>query len=204
MTGTEAIAAVRASTQHDSDTQFTDAQLLVRLGLEYQRLRRWLCTYAPALCKSTSIITIAAGASTIAKSSLTNFERLWSAERESGTNYYLLSVAGASLPATSYSALTIEEFPSYFQVRPDLSAPGNYRMIWLAGVSGTVIGATTFDVPGGLEQVLIERAAAWARQRHNDAYTYHLNTAEMLLKEQRPLLQQRYGIMPVSAFIATR
>ncbi len=205
MTVTQAYAAVRASALHDIDTQDTDAQLLVKITQEYQRLRRWLCTFVPNLYETSATITVAAGASSIAKTGLTNFERLRRVERQQGSasgTYYPISIAD-TLNANQARTLCAYEQGAYILLAPTSSAPGTYRVTFVTG-TGTVAAGTTLDVPDGLEDVIVERCAAWVRQRHDEDPSYHIRAADEILKEQRQLLRGRYGTHAVPGLNTTR
>jgi hypothetical protein len=205
MTGAEAESVIRATTAHDSDTQVTEPQLLAQMGIEYQRLRRWLCVVAPELCKAQVSVSVAAGATTILKSALANFEKLILIERLLQGNFYFPIRVNNGYDANRPGyGLTVEEFPTYLQLRPDNDCVGTYRVTYVAGVSGTVTTSTVFDVPPGLEQVICSRCSAWVRQRLSEDPSYDLRTADDILKEQRPLLMQRYGNLPQPGLIRTR
>lgn len=206
MTGSEAITAICTATAHDTDTQTTTTQLYAQLGIEYQRLRRWLCVVAPELCKQQLTATLLSGQSTVLKSLMVPaFEQLWLVERlVTGTTYAEVAVVGQNPLVTG---LTVEEFPTLLRFSPAESAPGTYRITYLSGVSATVAAGTTFDLPGGLEDVLVQRCAAFMRSRHNDGMDkakWHKDLADELIKEQKPLLMRRYGIMPVPGLKRTR
>ena len=199
MTVTQARTAIRASTNHDADTQVTDAQLDVKIDQEFQRLRRALGAYVPALFESTSAPTITAGNNTIAKPA--TFERVRRLERLiSGALYYPVPVVDM-LNANQETQLVFYEQGSNLVLMPISRAEGTYRLTF---VTKPAAGYTTFDVPEGCEDVIIERVAAWVRQRHDEDPGYHLRAAAEMWKEQRSVLLRRYGLHPSVALVSAR
>jgi len=198
MTTAEALIAVRSSTAHDADTQVTDAQLTVKLDQEYKRFRRFLVNLLPSLYVKTMTPapTIAAGGVSFAKP--TDFERIHRLEKlSSGTTYYPLN-AGNKLGINGYCTY-FEEQGANIVIGPDSDAPGTYRLMYVPTV-GTYTG---LDLPEGLEDVVIERCAAWVRQRHDENPDYHLGIAREIIKEQAPYLVRRYGEHRVSMMVVT-
>ena len=193
----DAITKVRAGTLHDADTQVTDDQLTTVIADEYRRVRRWLCDHAPTLTSAVSgSLTVAAGASSIAKTSLTSYEKLIRIERQEGGDWIPIGVADplmASLPTT----LVCEETPTTFELTPTAMAPGVYRVKYRQGAAASITTATTLDLPAGLEDVVIERSCAWVRQRHNemDHIAYHEKRADRALEDAARNLKGRYGAM---------
>jgi hypothetical protein len=199
MTVTEAIAAIRASTLHDADTQVTDAQITVKIDQEYKRLRRQLVLLIPSLYEVVSTPTITAGNTTIAKP--TDFERLVLLERQSAGSQYFALTAADRLNKNDPDQISFYERASNFVVQPDSLAPGSYR---LTVVLGPTTGYTSLDVPGGCEDVIVERAAAWVCARHEDDPSYHDAAADRIWREQRSVLIRRYGAHPQPGLARTR
>jgi hypothetical protein len=194
----DAITKIRAGTLHDADDQVAwDTQLLSVVADEYRRVRRWLCDHAPTLTSAVSgSLTVAAGASSIAKSSLSSYEKLIRIERQDGGTWAPIAVADplmASLPTT----LVCEETPTTFELTPTAMAPGTYRVKYRQGAPSSITTSTSLDLPGGLEDVVVERSCAWVRQRHNemDHVAYHEKRADQALEMAARNLKGRYGAM---------
>jgi hypothetical protein len=194
----DAILRVRAGTLHDSDTQYTDTQLLAVLVSECRSLRRWLCTYVPELCEVVFGPYVVPGGiydyipKNILVSNLGIFERLVRVEKLMGSDYYLLDVT-SSLEASTPGHLCVREMPDQLQLSPASQVFGTYRVAYLAGLAATCTTATDTGMPSDLDDVMIERACAWARQRHGDEWQYHTKMAEMKLEAAHSLLRSRYG-----------
>jgi len=192
----EASTKVRSGTLHDADTQVTDAQLLAFIADEYRRVRRWLCAHAPRLCQST-VSAIAVTGTTITKaSSLPDFERLVKVEKLYGGTYYPVDVETV-LMSGDPGALSVAETPTTLVFSPAASAPGTYQVTYLVGALATIVAGTAIDLPTGLEDVIVERACAWVRQRHRELehVAYHERRAAEILEEHTRYLKQRYGAM---------
>lgn len=201
-------------------------QLLPVLAQEYRRLRRWLCVHAPSLCEAMGTAVVAAVGATyyatmtidgvaaapvamtamdlIPKSIMTDFERIVKVEKDlGGGNYGPIRVGdglndGSSWYRPGSSAyIILREQPTRFVISPDSQAVGTWRLTWLKGATGTITSATALDLPSGLEDVVINRGAEFVSIRHDpERAAYFKNRAEAILKEQKPLLTQRYGAMP--------
>ena len=176
MTPASAVTAVRSATAHDSDTQVTDAQITAELDREYRRVRRWLSSFAPSLYQAEASFVVAAGASTIAKP--VDFDRVLTLEREMGQGVYVPLAMRPQLHAHSGR---------------QIDCAGTYRLTY---VQRPVDGYTAFDIPDGAEDILIQLVAAWARVRHDEDPSYHMQRAEQLKSELRPVLKMRYGAHP--------
>lgn len=213
MLGSELITLVRAEVLHDTDTQFTDTQLYLVLGAEWLRLRRWLEGVVPSLCRFSGSFTVTSPATGILKSAITNFDKIEKVEKEvsSSIKYPLKSMppgaSGAMLVDECFSeeALSIDIYPS-------TQAPGTYTVTYLTANNGTVIAGTDVNVmtaavsgvPLGLEQVMVHRTAAWARQRHDEAVVYHQLEAKNILDEYLAAHGNRNGQSTSHGMIFTR
>jgi hypothetical protein len=206
MTVAEVLTAIRATTNHGTadadDSQTTNAMMTAKIDREYKHLRRQLVSAIPELGQLTGSGAITAIATnTIAFP--TGYERLIRLERLiSGTDYYPLEVADP-LNAHQASALSYVENggASVWAIYPRENSIGTYRITYVAGV---VSGYTSLTLlPEGLEEVVIERVAAWVRQRHDEDPTYHLTQASRLYKEALSSLRKRYGKHGRSAMVHT-
>jgi hypothetical protein len=177
MTLANAITAVRSATGHDVDTQVTDAQITAELDREYRRVRRWLGMIVPSLYQvELDNIAIAAGGNSIAKPD--DFERVITLERQMNQGVYCPLAMRPQLHAHSGR---------------QLDASGLYRLTY---VSRPVDGYTSFAVPEGAEDIILERVAAWVRQRHAEDTSYHIQMADRIQNETRTTLKMRYGAHP--------
>jgi hypothetical protein len=189
----DAILRVRAGTLHDSDTQYTDAQLLVVLVAECQSLRRWLCTYVPELCEYVSFPQVLTSSTNyLLKSSIGIFERLIRVEKLIGSYYYPIDVT-SSLEASTPNRLCVREQPTRLLILPAEQAAGTYQVVYLGGIAAGLPSSADTGHPSDLDDVMIERACAWARQRHNEEWQYHIKMAEMKMEAAHTLLRSRYG-----------
>jgi hypothetical protein len=73
---------------------------------------------------------------------------------------------------------------------PLWAAPGVYRMHYNAVPAATI---TTYEVPDGLEGIIVEEVSAWARQRHDEDPTYHKVEAKRIWDDAYMGLWKRYG-----------
>ena len=221
----EVITAVRAITGHDVDTQFNDTtQLLPVLAQEYRRLRRWLCVHAPNLCELTGTAVVAAVGATyyttmtidgvaaapvammamnlIPKSVMTNFERIVKVEQDIGGGVYSPVRVADPLGWEETSTISVHEQPTRLIITPESSAVGTWRLTWTSGAPSTINSSTALDLPVGLEDVVINRGAEFVSIRHDPSQAaYFKARADAILKEQKPLLMQRYGVMPEPGII---
>ncbi len=185
--------AIRASTDHDSDTQVTDAQLTAWLDLEYKNLRRVLAQIAPSLyATADSSQVIAAGSTTLALP--TNYERLVRLEQQFGSNWFPVLISDELTP--HYGELNAREEGAAFQLSPVSLAPGTYRFIYVA-LPATLVNvtddSTALAVPSGCEDVILERVAARVRERFDEDPSAHLARADRVWREQKSALRRRYG-----------
>ena len=203
----DVLTAVRAVTGHDVDTQFSDAtQLLPVLAQGYRRLRRWLCVHAPNLCEQ-SLAVVLTGTNVILKSALTDFERIRKIERMQANGSYYPIIVHDELNSNQSRDLCAHEQPLQFVLMPTSAAPGSYLVTWVSGAPATIATTTTLDLPAGLEDVLINWGAAWVSVRHEvnrgDA-AYFTKAADDILKEQKRLLMNRYGVMSSPGMVLSR
>lgn len=207
-TGADLLANIRAETLHDSDTQVTDLQIYAQLGLQHQRLRRWLIVHCPELGKVVSAdISVSAGANSIAKSAITpgtgyTVEQVHLVERKEGDAWFPidrrddLNLNVELFAWLSRGGEAWDEFPDVFALRPALSAAATYRITYLAGVTKDMVAGTTIKLPEGLELVLQHRVSAWVLQRHSDDPSFSLSQAKEALKDFSVALRKRAGVHP--------
>lgn len=189
------ITEVRAVTDHDTDTQVTDAQILSWMDPILQALQRQCADLAPDLFTAVSDdFAIAAGASSqdLASAPLSLGDvlgKIRSVERkQSATVYYaipqyhvLVGTMAASLSWRQLGETTI-------LFRPPLAAPGTYRVQYLLKCPPLALVSTAFSVPHGADSVIVERLAAKVRMRFEEDPTPHVNAANQAWKDLRAWL----------------
>jgi len=171
------------------DAQLPSATIIRKLDDEYRRLRRRLAAEFPSLYEKISASTTLTTTSTITKPTDCEFIRV--VEKQLGSYWYPLQAA-PSLNRDLVEELAFYEIGTAIQILPTASAAGVYRIIYVASPATAV---TTYDVPDGVEGIIIEETAAWARQRHNemDQVKYHKEEARRIWDEAYMGLWNRYG-----------
>lgn len=182
------------------DTQLPADAIIRRQDDEYRRLRRRLASEFPTIYETLAApFTVAAGASSFTKA--TDCETIRVLEKQTGSaTWYPLDVA-ASLNRDEAGRLSFYEVGSTIYITPAPSAPGTYRYFYLAMPPTTV---TTYDVPNGLEGIIIEETAAWARVRHDEDPTPHKLNARQIWDDAYMGLYNRYGSHGQSGLNQTR
>lgn len=182
------------------DAQLPDTAIKRKADDVYRRLRRRLSAEFPSLYEAISSTTTLTSTSTIAKPS--DCEAIRVVERQSGTDWYPLQVA-PSLNRDEVTTLSFYEIGANIQIVPTTAAAGSYRIIYLAKPAAAI---TTYDVPDGLEGIIVEETCAWARQRHNEMehVRYHKDEAKQIWKEAYMGLWNRYGSHGASGMNTTR
>jgi hypothetical protein len=202
MTVAAALTAIRASSYHDADTQTTDAQITAKLDQEYKRLHRDLGQLVPTLFEVVSSAAITTTA-TPSFARPANTERIRKVEiLTGGTNQYTPLTVGDPLNYRNSLSLCWYEQAGNIIIGPTAQSVGIYRV---TGVAGVVPGYTSLDlIPEGCETILVERCAAWVRQRHDESPAYHLAQADEMWIEQRAYLRKRYGAHAEPGLVRTR
>lgn len=183
------------------DAQLPSATITRRADAEYRILRRRLSGEFPSIYEAVSTpTTIVAPTTTIAKP--TDCETIRVLEKQVGTTWVALDVS-SSLNRDEYSELSFYEIGANVQILPEASAPGTYRFIYIKAPPTTV---TTYDVPDGLERIIVEEVSAWGRQRHNEMeqVAYHKTEAKRIWDESYMPLWNRYGSHGRSVLNITR
>jgi hypothetical protein len=203
----DVIAYARFVTNHDTDTQSTDAQLIPVVNAIYQETRRKLAMIVPTLYTAVSAsFTISSGNTqdvTAAPLSLTDFERVRLLQRQVNTSDW--RPVGVANPIDPERLPVGEDFAflergNFLELYPSLSAPGQtFRLRYLqkpAAVT-TVGGATgTLLLPDGADEYMGEMLASKMRQREKEDVKPHLDAAERALRELKWDLSNRYGSTP--------
>ena len=170
------------------DVQCPADAITRRLDDEYRRLRRRLSAEFPTLYEAlSSTFTLTGSTTTFAKP--TDCETVRVVEKQSGAYWTSIPVA-PSLNRDEIAALCFYEQGVNIVLTPAGSAPGSYRCYYVKSPAATI---TTYDVPDGLEGIIIEEASAWARQRHNEDPSYHKACAKQIWDDQYMALWNRYG-----------
>lgn len=181
------------------DRQCPAEAIVRRLDDEYRRLRRRLSAEFPSIYeKLSSNFTLTSSVNYFAKP--TDCEHVRVVQRQAG-NYWTSLVVAPSLNRDETGGLCFFELDGNIYVVPVLSAAGVYRCYYLAKPADTV---TTYDVPDGLEGILIEEVSAWARQRHEEDPSYHKAAAKQIWDDAYMGLWNRYGSHGQSALQITR
>lgn len=155
------------------DLQLTPDMIKRRADDEYRRLRTRLSADFPTIYEKVSpTYVLTAGQSTIAKP--TDCASVRVLEKQAGSNWYPMDMA-PSLNRDQFGGNCFYEMGGTIHLTPPETAPGNYRIFYTATPTAII---STYDVPDGLEGILIEEVSAWGRQRHNEMEHYSLHKAE--------------------------
>lgn len=187
LTPAEAVTRVlEAIGRVDGDEQCPAAAITRRLDTEYRRFRRRLAFEFPSLYEALSTTQ------TITDDELDkpdDCELIRVVQKQTGENWYAIG-AVPSLNRDDVVELSWFEMGAVLKIRPVIQAPGTYRMYYTVAVED---GYTTFDVPAGMEDILVEEVAAWASARHNEDPAYHKAEAKRIWDEQYMTLWNRFG-----------
>ena len=203
-TAADIIALARPLTDHDSDTQVTDAQLVALVSPRYLALRRKLGRAVPSLYRSTVTWTAAAATQdvTAAPLSLTDYDRVYRMRFQTGTSpagYWPMGVANPLNPEAisgGYDFAFLER-GTILELYPSAQAIGTgFELSYITkGVKLTAPG-DTIVLPDGADYILAQLLAADIRVRFEEDPTPHLNIATAEWQELRWQLIQRYGVHP--------
>lgn len=171
------------------DEQLPSASILRKADDVYRQLRRRISAEFPSIYEKVSAETTLTSTSYIAKPS--DCETVRVVERKSGSSWFPLNVS-ASLNRSGASALSFYEQGANIQIVPTTCAAGIYRIHYSATPAASV---TTYEVPDGLERIIVEETSAWARQRHNEVeqMAYHMAEAVKIWDDAYMGLWNRYG-----------
>jgi hypothetical protein len=196
------IALARPLTDHDSDAQVTDPQLVALLSPRYLALRRKLGRAVPSLYRSTVTWTAAAVTQdvTAAPLSLTDYDRVHRLRWQTGTGvagYAPLGVANPLNPEAmsgGYDFAFLER-GTILEFYPSAQVVGTgFELSYITkGAALTAVGSTVV-LPDGADYILAQLLAADIRIRFDESPKSHLDIANDEWKELRWALQQRYGV----------
>lgn len=187
-TAQQIIDSARPATRHDTDTQVTDAQLLIWLSEHVRALH----SMAARICKSqytlNASFVITAGASSVTVGA--------GALAAVAANTYLdfrgvdFDVGGGNfkpLKPLNFRGRGFVDGRRYLlrgdtiDLYPTINAAGTYRL-WYLGTPMTVtipVAATSFVLPEGADLWLSEQISARIRVRFQQDPTPHLNLAKL-------------------------
>lgn len=182
-------------------------QLDTIIDQEYRRLRRELVAVIPTLYIAVeSPFTLTAGQDT--HGTLTDYERVVRFERLVGARWFDVPVAsepGVSQPRqASFLGVSYRESGAttpVIIVSPVELAPGTYRLTYH---QKPVASYSTLDVPEGVEDVIVHRAAAQVRMRFDEDPSPHVALASTIWDQQRRDLRRRYGGHPMPGLRVVR
>lgn len=182
------------------DAQLPSAAIQRKADDVYRQLRRRISAEFPSVYEKVSAETTLTTTSYIAKPS--DCEAVRVVERKSGSTWYPLSVS-PSLNRSESSVLSYYEQGANIQIVPTASAAGTYRIHYSATPAAVV---TTYEVPDGLERIIVEETSAWGRQRHNELeqMAYHMAEAVRIWDDAYMGLWNRYGSHGRSGLNITR
>jgi hypothetical protein len=171
------------------DAQLTSAVILRKADDVYRQLRRRISAEFPSIYEKVSSETTLTTTSYIAKPS--DCETVRVVERKSGSSWCPLGVA-PSLNRSGAMSLSFYEQGANLQIVPVTGAAGIYRIHYSASPAASV---TTYEVPDGLERIIVEETSAWGRQRHNEfeQVSYHMAEAVKIWDDAYMGLWNRYG-----------
>lgn len=198
------ILLARTLTDHDSDTQITDTQLLALLNTRYEALCRALGMVVPTLrTKVAATFTVSSGNSqdvTAAPLFLTDFDRVRRIRRQVSAGVWdPIGVASPIDPETIPQehdfvflerGTVIEFYPSLLVVGQTFELSYVYRPVRLAST------ASALDIPDGADDVLAQQLAALIRGRFDEDPSAHVAEAARLWTDLKWYLQRRYGVHP--------
>lgn len=184
--------AIRAETDHDSDTQVTNAQLTERANIDYQNLRRKLIGVAPQIyAVEDDSQTLVTGDSALDMPA--DFERLVRLEKQVGSSDMWIPVEVSTELDPHYGCLAVREEDGVLKLAPTSLTAGTWRIVYVPKPDGLVDDDQDIILPDGLEDILIQQGAAFVRRRMDEDPSPHLQQADMVWKEQRSALRRRYG-----------
>lgn len=194
------IEYARIVTDHDSDTQVTDAQLIKVVNTVYQRVRRKLALHVPQLYRKNASFTATGDTQDVtgAPLSLTDFGSIWRIRRLTvGGDYEHVSVANEPSPDNiptdqDYVYLmrgtVIEFFPTGFV------SGQTFEIAYLSQPVAVTLTSDVLDVPEGFQECLGEYVASKIRLRFEEPYTAHVSEGNNALRELLWDLSKQYGI----------
>lgn len=190
MTLDEIRTAIRAETDHDADTQVTDAQLAAHIDTDYQNLRRKLVQVAPSLYSTEDESQVLVTGESELDMPL-DFERLVRLEKQVGEAWMPVEISDELTP--HYGTLNVREEDGVLRLAPVSQAAGTWRIIYVAKPDGLTDDDQDVILPEGLEDILIQQGAAFVRRRHDEDPSLHMQLADTVWREQKSALRRRYG-----------
>jgi len=187
-TVTDAILRVlEAIGRVSGDTACPSSAITSRLDAEYRRLRRRVAAEFPTIYEKTSTSeTLTTG---VYLTRPTDCEIIRVLEKQSGNSWVPISVA-PSLNRNEWGSISFYVQGEKVYIVPTSVAPGTYRFHYTEEPAS---GYTSMYLPAGLEDIVIEETAAWARVRHEEDPAPHKMAARQLWDDAYMGLWQAYG-----------
>jgi hypothetical protein len=176
-------ASVRAAVFQEDTGRLPQATILLFCNEEFEELVRRVSDFAPDLWAAVSgDLTVAAGGTTLDISSLTTLLKIQEVQRKESGRYAALDPAGRNAEIFS-NGITWRQrgFPGagcVVELFPPESAPGTYRVRYVAKPSAIVAGTNPIALPPGGQRVLVESIAARLRAREKEDPSFHLAARE--------------------------
>ncbi len=210
MTRVECRTAIRAGTDQDAtdetNAQVTAATLNAWIDAEHKLLRRELARVAPSLYTATDVSQTVSGASLDTLALPADFDTLVRVERQAGTAWYPLDVSDGLSPHTG--GLTVREEGASLKVAPAaLATGGAFRIVYIQAPATLTADSGTGGVllvPGGCEDIIVDRVSARVQSRFQRDPSPYLSRAADTWKHQKTSLRRRYGNMPVPGLRRSR
>lgn len=206
ITAADPIAYARVATDHDTDTQVTDAQLLVLLAPLWQKLRRKLGQRISTLFTRVTTFTISSGSTqdvTAAPLSLTDFERVRRLRKQvsntTPASYIPIGVSDFIDPEMVpwNQDIVFLERGTTLEFFPAALIPGStFELAYITLAAAITATSSPIDAPAGIEEILGELLAAKIRVRFEEDPGSHLAAADTALTEYLWDLGKRYGVHP--------
>lgn len=173
-TWTDVEGSVRGLTDHDTDTQVTQAQLLLWANEEMPIFVRRLAQAIPDRYRKVTadFSGVASQDLGLAPTSLTDFDRLDVVQVKDGTLYYDLPLAPEASPESIGYLAWRQRGISTIDLYPASLYPGRTFRAKYLYMPAVLTNASTIDVPRGGELYLVNMLAERTRHRHEEDTTY--------------------------------
>lgn len=191
-TGATVISSVRFKTGYTATNgPVTDVAILSAVNEVYPVVRRMVAKAAPDLFATESAdLVVAAGATEIDVSAVSGLDTIFEVKRLYGSRYRPLDEAGPdpeASPVLCWRRRGMSGSGAAIEIYPAASAPGTYRLRYLATAADLVAGGTVL-LPAGGEGILAESAAAELRDRRGEDYSRHIRARDRLFADLKASL----------------
>lgn len=176
---------VRTLTDHDTDVQVQDPQLVSLIDVEYQLLRRQVSDLRPDLymkLSPTFTLTAASNAQDLTASpvSLTDLDKVQSVEMYTSSTWVALepgNIVERELGPYPRRGRGYLAYGTTVEVCPAAFADGTFRVRYIAAPVAITDSTQTLNLPPGGEKVLQERVAISVRARFEEDPAIHIAQA---------------------------